>query len=353
MASKNFLTQYPESGLASKIIIPADDYIWVPSKSPVINYNLGGGIPMGKMVEFLGEESSGKSLLAYDFMKSAQELGGMGILVDAEFSFEERWAKLNGLDLDKIHYLAEVAVEKIQDFLHDAATHYRSELRHNEPIVIVVDSLAALDTELALGTAAMDAKAEMGNRAKAIYRMVRHLNPVFSKLGIIAIFVNQIRDAVGVNAMFADTETSPGGKAMRFYAAQRIGLYTGAQINEGTGVNRKLVGKQISFRIKKNKVARPRAPHKTNVIFDPSYGEVGFSKIAGLREVLLELETIEKRGNAYYFDGEEIASGKDDFNLAMGEEPELLADILDASSINTIEKTQEKIDEEHTNLFPV
>lgn len=340
----NLFKKFPESGLASTVLVPADDYIWLPCKSPAINFMLGGGIPYGKMVEFLGEESSGKSLLAYDFMRSAQKLGGVGILIDAEFSFEERWAKINGLDLSKIHIYQENEIESISDFIGEAAQHYRASLRKNEPIVLVVDSLAALDTKLNMETTAADAKAEMGNRAKAIYRMVRVNNAILSKLGVVSIFINQLRDKVGVNSMFESNETSPGGKAMRFYASQRIGLYAGAQLSEGTGENKRRVGNVISFRIKKNKVAPPRATYKTEVIFDENYGETGFSKYLGLRPILVDLGTIEKQGNAYFFDGQRIAGSKDEFDEVMLTNKELRQDLLYEAGINTISLTKSKLE---------
>lgn len=343
---------FPEAGLASDIVVPAEEYLWLPSKSPLINFNLGGGIPFGKMIELLGEESSGKSLLAMDFIKSAQELDGVGVLVDAEFSFEERWASLNGLDLDELYLYQEITVERIHDFIKAVALEYREKLVNNEPIVVVVDSLAALDTEEALKKTAMDTKAEMGIRAKKIYAMVRQLNPFLAKLGVITIFVNQLRDKVGAG-MFEDSETSPGGKAMRFYASQRIGLYSKAGLYDGSGSKKHLYGKNISFRIKKNKVAPPRSPHNTQVIFDENYGEVGFTKYEGLRELLLELETIEKRGNAYYFDGEQIATGKDDFMDQIQDDDELYLDLLDESPLNTIDKCQERLEQQTKNRYEV
>jgi recombination protein RecA len=348
--------KFPDSGLASTVLVPADDYIWLPCKSPVINFMLGGGIPYGKMVEFLGEESSGKSLLAYDFMRSAQKLGGMGILIDAEFAFEERWAKVNGLDLTKIHIYQENEIESISDFIAESVQHYRFQLKQNQPIVLIIDSLAALDTKLNMDTTAADAKAEMGNRAKAIYRMVRVNNALLSKLGIVTIVINQLRDKVGANSMFESNETSPGGKAMRFYAAQRIGLYVGAQLTEGTGENKRRVGNSVSFRIKKNKVAPPRATYKTEVIFDESYGETGFSKYLGLRPILLDLGTIEKQGNAYFFDGQKIAGGKDEFDEVMVSDKELRQDLLHEAGINTLSSTKaklEKLTKLNGNLYAV
>jgi recombination protein RecA len=328
----------------------------LPCKSPAINYQLGGGIPYGKIAEFLGEESSGKSLLAYDFIRSAQKLGGIGILIDAEFSFEERWAKLNGLDLSKMVLYPQNEIEAISDFIASTTTHFRKKLTHNEPIVLVIDSLAALDTKDNMEKAAVDAKAEMGVRAKAIYRMVRVNNPLLSRLGIITICINQLRDKVGVNAMFESSETSPGGKAMRFYASQRVGLYVGSQLTDGTGDNKKRLGNTVSFRIKKNKVAPPRANYKTEVIFDEAFGEVGFSRYLGLRPILLDVGTVTKSGNSFVFNNQIIAGSKDEFDTVLAENPSLRKDLMAAANINSIPLAKEKITrlfQEKGNLYVV
>jgi recombination protein RecA len=349
----SFLNKYPGAGIASAVIPKPEHYLWLPCKSPVINHVMGGGIPYGKMVEFLGEESSGKSLLSYDFIRSAQYLGGVGILVDAEYSFTRSWAETNKLDLDKLHIYQEVAVEPISDFIKDAALHYRSKFTQNEPIVIVVDSLAALDTQEALEKGAMEAKAEMGIRAKAIYRMVRVNNKLLSELGVITIFINQLRDKVGANSMFESSETSPGGRAMRFYAAQRVGLYGLSQITVGTGESRQRVGQNISFRIKKNKVAPPRAPYKTQVIFDERYGEVGFSRFDGLRPILLDLGVVDLKGNSYFFDGDKIATSKADFDAVLEDDKHLRRELLDEAKINTLGRTQEMLQTIDSNRYVV
>lgn len=355
LSESKLIAKFLGAGLASEVLAEPEDSIWLPCRSPVINYVMGNGIPYGRVVEMFGEESSGKSLLALDFVRSAQKLGGMGIWVDAEYAFDRKWAELNGVDMDSLLLYPEVAIEKISDFINESIQTYRMELMENEPIVVVLDSLAALDTEEALSQNQMDAKAEMGIRAKALYKMLRMRNPIISKTGAILICVNQLRDKVGANMMFAggDTDTTPGGKAMRFFASQRVGLYNKKQITIGSGSNKTLIGKEISFRMKKNKVAPPRAPYSTEVIFDPSYGDVGFSKYKGLLDILLDLEILNKSGNSIVFDGEIVARGKDHFYEVIEDDKELRSDILQACDINTLSKTQKQLEEITENRYDI
>jgi recombination protein RecA len=199
----------------------------------------------------------------------------------------------------------------------------------------------------------MDAKAEMGIRAKAIYKMLRIRNPLIARSGAILICINQIRDTVGNNMFSGESETSPGGKAMQFFASQRIGLYTKKQITVGTGSNKERIGNEISFRTKKNKVAPPRAPYSTKVIFDPEYGDVGFDKYSGLLDVLLDKEVVTKSGNSIMFEGEQIARGKDHFYEEIEDDKELRADLLEAAEINTLSKTRKLLEGLNTNEYHV
>lgn len=203
--------KYYGSGLASRITVMPEESLWLPSRNLYLNYTMGGGIPYGKICEVFGGESSGKSLLAMDFGYAAQYLGGVLLWNDAEQSFDPGWAKANGLNLDKTIVYNETSIELISDWAADMALTWRNKLRANEPIVIVTDSIAALDCEANINSSQVDSKAEMGNRAKALYRYVRTRNQHFADLGIIAIFINQLRKKVGAtmfedpDCMFSDT----------------------------------------------------------------------------------------------------------------------------------------------------
>jgi RecA/RadA recombinase len=187
------------------IYLPQDQQLWLPSRSLKLNHTLGGGIPYGRIMEIYGAESSGKTLIAMDFAYVAQSCGGVVLFNDAEQAFDPTWAEKNGLDLGKIELCNEVAVEKVSDWLLDTTLYYRSLLTHNEPIVFIQDSLAALDCMDNINSKQSDSKAEMGNRAKAIYKMVRIRNKLLNELGIISIFINQVRQKVGAG-MFEDPD---------------------------------------------------------------------------------------------------------------------------------------------------
>lgn len=170
-----------------------DHGLWIPSTFFALTYLTGGGIPYGKILEIAGMESSGKTLAAYNYAYCCQQIGGHVIWVDAEQAWTNDWALKNGLDLSKVTLITDTQVERISDALADLSIYWRSKLTNNEPILIVLDSIAALDTADAINAKMSDGKAEMGNRAKAIYKMFRIRNELFYKLGITQIYVNQLR----------------------------------------------------------------------------------------------------------------------------------------------------------------
>ena len=226
LGSQDLAKKYPGSGVAASIVLPRENLIWIPSRCIPLNYAMGGGTPYGHICENFGEESSGKTLAALDFGYSTLSLGGEIIFNDAEQSFTADWAEKNGLNLKKIHLYNSTSVEYVSDWLADTALSIRSRLKSNEPILFIQDSLAALDCDANINSTSMDAKAEMGNRAKAIYKMLRIRNQMLAELGVTCIFINQLRKKVGAG-MFEDPDTTPGGAAMKFYAHQRVGFYAG------------------------------------------------------------------------------------------------------------------------------
>ena len=140
--------------------------LWIPSTFFALNYQMGGGVPFGKIIEIMGEESSGKSLIAYNFAYATQQLGGHVIWVDAEQAWMNSWAEENGLDPERVTVLNDTRIETISDAIADLAIYWRSKLVNNEPIIVVIDSIAALDSIEAIDAKMADGKAEMGNRAK-------------------------------------------------------------------------------------------------------------------------------------------------------------------------------------------
>ena len=184
------------SGFASEIALTPESTLRIPTRIIPLNYQTNGGLPYGKILELFGEESTGKSLLAMEYGYITQQLGGIVLWNDAENGFDAHWFEANGLDLSKIVLFKSRTVEKISDWILEEGKYWRSVLTNNEPILFVQDSLAALDCLANIGSSQVDAKAEMGNRAKAIYKMLRLRNEEFEKWGISAIFINQLRRKV-------------------------------------------------------------------------------------------------------------------------------------------------------------
>jgi recombination protein RecA len=205
LSDSDLSKKYYGSGKASIISVLPEKALWIPSRHIYLNYTMGGGIPYGKICEIFGGESSGKTLVAMDFGYCTQTLGGVVLWNDAEQSFDPSWAEKNGLDLDRVILFPETSIEIISDWAADMAITYRSRLRNNEPILLVTDSTAALDCEANINSVQFNAKAEMGNRAKAIYKYLRIRNQMFAELGITLIFINQLRKKVGAT-MFEDPD---------------------------------------------------------------------------------------------------------------------------------------------------
>ena len=172
--------------------------LWLPSTFFALNYTFGGGIPFGKVLEVAGEESSGKSLIAYNFAYTCQQLGGHVIWVDAEQSWMNSWAEANGVDPEKVTVLTDTRIEYISDAVADLAIYLRSQLTNNEPILLVIDSIAAMDCADNIDSKMVEGKAEMGGRAKALYKYFRIRSELFYKLGVTQIYINQLRTALNV-----------------------------------------------------------------------------------------------------------------------------------------------------------
>lgn len=349
--------KYHGLGKASEIAILPEDSLWIPSRNIYLNYTMGGGIPYGKICEIFGGESSGKSLVAMDFGYAAQYLGGIVLWNDAEQAFDPNWAEQNGLDLDKVMLFPETSIEKISDWAADMAVTYRSRLRNNEPILLVTDSTAALDCETNINAVQFDAKAEMGNRAKALYKYLRIRNQMFAELGITVIFINQLRKKVGVTR-FEDPDTTPGGDAMKFFASQRLAFFQKKQISEGVKENKIWLGNEVSVRMKKNKVAPPKPTFTTEIYFNAEYGKVGFSRYSNLTQLFLRTEVIQKiDGRAGYFlKDKKIATGKADLEKVISEDDDLRSKLLRRSRVNTISRTQKKLDKlvnQGINRYPI
>lgn len=348
------------SSTRGSVLLPTDQTLWLPSEALGINWMMGGGIPYGKLLELFGYESTGKSLLAYSFAKCCQSLGGIVLWVDAEFAFQPGWAVQNGLDLDKVEVYEGNDIEGMSDWSRDMATYYRSILTNNEPILLVIDSLATLECDVNINGDDKEGKAQMGNRAKAIYQFYRKRTHLFKQLGISIIAINQVRKKLGAS-MFESNETTPGGDSTKFAASIRISLNAGKQIKgiiNRNGFKEKSDGKKfgrtVYVGIAKNKVAPPKSNIKTQVHFtDDVLGYTGYSKYHGLPDILVEDGTVTNRNSRYYYGEHLIAHGEEAFLKFLSENAEKRALLIKKSTINTVSKTRALTESIKQNLFPV
>lgn len=282
--------------LASEV---TDTDLYIPSTFFALNYLFGKGIPYGKIVEIAGEESSGKSLVAYNFAYATQQLGGHVIWVDAEQSWMNSWAEINGVDPAKVTIVNDTRIEYIADVVADLAIYLRSQLTHNEPILLVIDSIAATDCTDNIDAKMVDGKAEMGGRAKALYKYFRIRSELFYKLGVSQIYINQLRTALNVG-FGKDNTTTTGGAALKFYASIRAAFYSGRSVTIKQNGKERKAGKLVTIRLIKNKVAPPRPTiSKCPVYFNPKFHEVGFDRCYALEDVLVDTDVIEKTTGGY------------------------------------------------------
>jgi len=360
LLSDSALAKKYKNAARADILLPDDSTLWLPSRCLALNWQLGGGIPYGKLLEIFGYESTGKSLLAMEFGYAAQQLGGVVLWGDAEGSFTTLWAKKNGLDPKRVFVYDGNDIEGYSDWHRDMIIQQRAILKNNEPILLVCDSIAALDTLVNIDNSQLDRKAEMGNRAKAIYTMYRMRNHFYKNMGVCVIMINQVRAKVGAT-MFEAATTTPGGEATKFYASQRIGLVPSKQIK---GVMKKTgfkednqgikIGRNIIVQIAKNKVAPPRDSVKTQVYFRPEiWDHVGYSRYHGLPDILVEEGIVTKKGAYYYYKDHTVAQGEEAFIKLLYTDEHKRKILLKNSTINTISKTRDKINSLTRNLFEV
>lgn len=340
------------------MIIQASDTkepgLWLPSTFFNLNYTLGGGFPWGKVTEIAGEESSGKTLIALNAAYACQQLGGSVIWVDAEQSWMNSWAELNGIDPNKVTVIRDTRIEYISDAVADVAIYLRSQLVNNEPILLVVDSVAAIDCSDNIDSKMVDGKAEMGGRAKALYKYFRIRSELFYKLGVTQIYINQLRTALNIG-FGKDNSVTTGGAALKFYASIRVAFYSGKTITiKNKGKERK-AGKLVTIRILKNKVAPPRPTiSKVPVFFNPKFHEVGFDRCFGLEDVFVENDIIEKSsGGVYKYKGKVLCRGEEKFQKLIEEDDELRRKLLKKAGINTIGSTKKQLESLKENYYPV
>jgi len=352
------------NGIKGDDLMPSEEHIWLPTRCITLNGILGGGIPYGKILEIYGYESTGKSLIAYDFAYVTQALGGTVLWGDIEQAFQTSWAEQQGVSMDNLElFTGNNTIENWGDWIIDWLIFTRSELQSNEPILIVVDSIAAWEALANTEDYTLSRSEQMGNVAKAIYKMYRRRQVLFEKYGACVIMINQIRNKMGASR-FESNETTPAGNATKFYASQRLNLGKSKQIkgymskggwkDKTMGDKAHKIGQNINLRIEKNKVAPPRPTIKTQMYFlDEKEGYVGLDRYMGLPEMLRILKIVTKRGQYWKYKGKNIARGNDGLLEELRNNPKLRKRLIRASGINTISKTRKKIKNTTYNYYPV
>ena len=284
----------------------------IPTGALAIDLALGvGGVPRGRVIEIFGPESSGKTTLMLHVIANAQKAGGLAAFIDAEHALDPAYAKKLGVNLDDL-------LVSQPDSGEEALTICETLARSNALDVIVVDSVAALVPKAELeGEMGM---ATMGMQARLMSQALRKLTAILSKSKTTCIFTNQLREKVGV--MFGNPETTPGGKALKFYASVRMDIRRKDTLKDAAG---NATGNHAKVKIVKNKVAPPFAEAEFDIIYNH-----GIDKEGSILDVGIDAGVVEKKGAWLQFDGELVGQGKDAARKALAEKPELAKKIVEA-----------------------
>ena len=283
-----------------------------------------GGVPRGRIIEVYGPESSGKTTVALHMIAEAQKAGGIAAFIDAEHALDPVYAQKLGVDIDDLLISQPDTGEQALDIVEAL-------VRSGAIDIIVVDSVAALVPKAEIEGEMGDS--HVGLHARLMSQAMRKLTGIISKSRTVAIFINQIREKVGV--MFGNPETTTGGRALKFYASVRMDVRKIDKITQGQDV----IGNRTRIKVVKNKVA---PPFKT-AEFDIMYGE-GVSKLSSIIDMGVQLDIIDKSGAWFSYEGARLGQGKENAKQSLKEQPELCAEIeakIRASLIDTEEPAEE------------
>ena len=285
---------------------------FIPTGALSVDLALGvGGVPRGRVVEIFGPESSGKTTLMLHVIANAQKAGGLAAFIDAEHALDPAYAKKLGVNLDDL-------LVSQPDSGEEALSICETLARSNALDVIVIDSVAALVPKAELeGEMGM---ATMGMQARLMSQALRKLTAVLAKSKTTCIFTNQLREKVGV--MFGNPETTPGGKALKFYASIRMDIRRRDTLKDAAG---NAIGNAVKVKIVKNKVAPPFAEAEFEIIYNH-----GINKEGSIIEVGIAHGVVDKKGAWLQFEGELIGQGKDAARQALADKPELAQKIIAA-----------------------
>ncbi len=280
----------------------------IPSGSIALNNALGvGGYPKGRIIEIYGPESSGKTTLAIHAIAEAQKQGGIAAFIDAEHAFDRFYAEKLGVDTDQLLISqpdnGEQALEIAENLIRSSAID-----------IIVIDSVAALTPKAEIEGEMGDNK--VGLHARLMSQALRKLTSVIDKTGTVCIFINQLREKIGV--MFGNPETTTGGNALKFYASVRIDIRRVTTLKTGE----EAIGSSVRVKVVKNKVAPPFRKAE----FDILYGE-GICRSGEVVDLGVQFGIIKKSGSFYSYNGSKLAQGRDATRQLMLDNPDLAAEI--------------------------
>ena len=280
----------------------------IPTGSISLNAALGvGGYPKGRIIEIYGPESSGKTTLAIHAIAEAQKAGGIAAFIDAEHAFDRFYAEKLGVDIDNLWISqpdnGEQALEIADQLIRSSAVD-----------IIVIDSVAAL-------TPKKEIEGDMGDnvvglQARLMSQALRKLTSTVNKTNTTCIFINQLREKIGV--MFGNPETTPGGNALKFYASVRLDIRRVTSVKDGDNV----IGNQVRVKVVKNKVAPPFRKAEFEILF----GE-GISKIGEILDLGVEFGIIQKSGSWFSYNGSKLAQGRDATKQILHDNPELCEEL--------------------------
>ena len=266
-----------------------------------------GGIPRGRIVEIFGPESSGKTTVALHIVAEAQKAGGIAAFVDAEHALDPAYAKKLGVNIDELYVsqpdTGEQALEITEALVRSGALD-----------VVVIDSVAALVPKAEIDGEMGDSF--VGLQARLMSQALRKLTGIINKTGCVAIFINQLREKVGV--LYGSPETTPGGRALKFYSSVRLDVRKGEPLKNGSEV----IGNRTKVNVVKNKVAPPFRIAE----FDIIYGE-GISTEGTLLDMAVEMDIVHKSGAFFSYNDQRLAQGRDNARKYLKEHPELTAEI--------------------------